>query len=125
MLATVKEGMTEKELSVQMQCLMLKYGAEKNSFDPIVSFGENTSKPHAHPTDRKLKKGDNVLLDFGCVVGGYCSDMTRTFFFGEPDEKINTMFSKTLHMRWDTAWVSISMKHRHFIRLTTTFCERE
>lgn len=92
MLATVKEGMTEKELSVQMQCLMLKYGAEKNSFDPIVSFGENTSKPHAHPTDRKLKKGDNVLLDFGCVVGGYCSDMTRTFFFGEPDEKIKKVY---------------------------------
>ena len=69
---------------------------DKNSFDPIVSFGENTSKPHAHPTDRVLKRGDNVLMDFGCVVDGYCSDMTRTVFFGQPNEQIKNIYNIVL-----------------------------
>ena len=92
----IKEGMTEKQLSVKLQCLLLQNGGDKNSFDPIVSFGENTSKPHAHPTDRVLKKGDNVLMDFGCIVDGYCSDMTRTVFFGQPDQQIKNIYQMVL-----------------------------
>ncbi|MBR2029370.1 MAG: aminopeptidase P family protein [Clostridia bacterium] len=95
-LSCIKEGMTEKELSVKLQCLLLQNGGDKNSFDPIVSFGENTSKPHAHPTDRILKNGDNVLMDFGCVVDGYCSDMTRTVFFGQPKEQIEDIYNIVL-----------------------------
>ena len=92
----IKEGMTEKQLSVKLQCLLLQNGGDKNSFDPLVSFGENTSKPHAHPTDRVLKKGDNVLMDFGCIVDGYCSDMTRTVFFGQPDQQIKNIYQMVL-----------------------------
>lgn len=92
----IKEGMTEQQLSTQLQCIMLQNGAEKNSFDPIVSFGENTSKPHAHPTDRALKRGDAVLMDFGCIVNGYCSDMTRTVFFGAPNEKLKHVYDVVL-----------------------------
>lgn len=92
----IKEGITEKELSVKIQCLLLQNGGDKNSFDPIVSFGENTSKPHAHPTDRVLKKGDNVLMDFGCIVDGYCSDMTRTVFFGQPSQQITNIYNMVL-----------------------------
>jgi len=95
-LSCIKEGMTEKELSIKIQCLLLKHGGEKNSFDPIVSFGENTSKPHAHPTERKLKKGDNILMDFGCVYDGYCSDMTRTVFFGQPSQQIKNIYDIVL-----------------------------
>ena len=95
-LGCIKEGMTEKELSVKLQCLLLQNGGDKNSFDPIVSFGENTSKPHAHPTERRLKTGDNVLMDFGCVVDGYCSDMTRTVFFGQPKEQIKNIYNIVL-----------------------------
>lgn len=95
-LAHIKEGMTEKELSVILQCCLLENGGEKNSFDPIVSFGENTSKPHAHPTDRALSFGDNILMDFGCVYKGYCSDMTRTVFFGNPNEKMADIYSIVL-----------------------------
>ena len=92
----IKEGMTEKELSIKLQCLLLQNGGDKNSFDPIVSFGENTSKPHAHPTDRVLKKGDNILMDFGCMVDGYCSDMTRTVFFGQPEQQIKNIYNMVL-----------------------------
>ncbi len=95
-LGYIKEGITEKELAVILQCCLLQNGGEKNSFDPIVSFGENTSKPHAHPTDRVLVPGDNVLMDFGCVYKGYCSDMTRTVFFGEPNPKIAEIYSIVL-----------------------------
>lgn len=95
-LAHIREGMTEKELSVILQCCLLENGGEKNSFDPIVSFGENTSKPHAHPTDRTLKDGDNVLMDFGCTYNGYCSDMTRTVFFGDPKEEIKNIYGIVL-----------------------------
>lgn len=95
-LSCISEGMTERELSVRLQCCLLQNGGEKNSFDPIVSFGENTSKPHAHPTDRRLKKGDNILMDFGCTVNGYCSDMTRTVFFGKPDERIKHIYEVVL-----------------------------
>lgn len=92
----IKEGMSEKDLAVKLQSLLLKFGGEKNSFDPIVSFGENTSKPHAHPTDRKLKYGDNILMDFGCTYNGYCSDMTRTVFFGEAKKRFRDIYNIVL-----------------------------
>ncbi len=95
-LSVIKEGMSEKELSVKLQNLLLELGGEKNAFDPIVSFGENTSKPHAHPTERKLQHGDNILMDFGCTYNGYCSDMTRTVFYGNPSEKMLNVYNVVL-----------------------------
>ncbi len=80
----IKEGMTEKELANLLDYYHVKFGGEKPSFDTIVAFGENAALPHATPGDRKLKSGDIITVDFGCFYNGYCSDMTRTFFFGEP-----------------------------------------
>ena len=54
------------------------------SFDPIVASGPNAAKPHARPTDRTLEAGDLVVIDMGCFVDGYASDMTRTIAMGEP-----------------------------------------
>ena len=54
------------------------------SFDPIVASGPNAAKPHARPSDRPIGRGELVVLDFGCVVDGYCSDITRTVSVGEP-----------------------------------------
>ena len=61
---------------------MLHYGAENMSFDPIVVSGANSSKPHGVPTEKQIAAGDFVTMDFGCIVDGYCSDMTRTVAVG-------------------------------------------
>lgn len=83
----VKEGVTEKELSDELLKIYLKEGAEGFSFDAIVSFGEHAADPHHEPDDTVVKKGDCVLFDIGCRKDGYCSDMTRTFFFKSAGEK--------------------------------------
>ena len=66
------------------------------SFDTIVASGENTSKPHAVPTDRKIEKEDIITIDMGCKVNGYCSDMTRTFFVGKVPECIKPIYDLVL-----------------------------
>lgn len=77
----VHEGVTEKELAEQMMAIYLKLGAEGFSFDPLVAFGANAADPHHGPDDTVLKPGDCILFDVGCVKDGYCSDMTRTFYY--------------------------------------------
>lgn len=87
----VKEGVTEKELSDELLKIYLKEGAEGFSFDAIISFGDHAADPHHEPDDTVVKEGDCVLFDIGCRKDGYCSDMTRTFFFrkaGEKEQKI-------------------------------------
>ena len=83
----IRIGVTEKEIAARLTYLMLHYGAENMSFDPIVVSGANSSKPHGVPTEKTIEAGDFVTMDFGCIYDGYCSDMTRTFFWGEPDEE--------------------------------------
>lgn len=78
----MKVGMTEKEIALQLEFYMKKKGADGLSFETICASGENSSMPHATPTDRILKKGDFVTMDFGCIYNGYCSDMTRTVMIG-------------------------------------------
>ena len=83
----VHEGVTEREIADQMLGLYRKHGCEGFSFLPIVSFGANAGDPHHEPDDTVLKRGDVVLFDIGGRRCNYCSDMTRTFFWGEPDEE--------------------------------------
>lgn len=96
-LGSIREGVTEKELALELDFLQRKLGAEGNSFDTIMAFGENGSLPHAIPGDRKLRRGDMITMDFGCKFGHYCSDMTRTVAFGQPSETMlhvyNTVFT--------------------------------
>lgn len=80
----IKEGVSERELQAEIIYRFLKKGAEKPSFEPIVAFGENSAIPHHKTGDTKLKKGQAVLFDIGCVYSGYCSDFTRTVFYGQP-----------------------------------------
>ena len=75
-------GMTEKEMALQLECFMRENGAQALSFPIIAASGENGSRPHAVPTHREIRRGDMLTLDFGCIVEGYCSDMTRTIGFG-------------------------------------------
>jgi len=71
---------------------MLRFGAMRMSFDPIVASGPNGSRPHAIPGPRKIQRGEFVTMDFGCVYGGYCSDMTRTVAIGEPTEEMKKVY---------------------------------
>lgn len=82
----IKEGITEKQVAEQMIDIYLKLGADGYSFPPIVSFGANAADPHHSPDDTVLKEGDCVLFDVGCIKDGYCSDMTRTFFYKNVNE---------------------------------------
>lgn len=82
-LGFIKEGVTEKEIALELDFFMLKNGAEAISFETIAISGANTSKPHGVPTDKKVCNGDFVTMDFGAVVNGYHSDMTRTIAVGE------------------------------------------
>ncbi len=79
---SVYEGITELELKTKFDCLTLKETPLGVSFETIVAFGENSALPHHHSSDRKLKKGDAILIDCGINYKGYCTDMTRTCFFG-------------------------------------------
>ena len=95
-LQIIREGMTEKELAVELEYLMAKNGAEGLAFDTIIASGVNTSKPHAHPTDKRIELGDAITMDFGARYHGYCSDMTRTVFLGEPSEELRKIYNVVL-----------------------------
>ena len=84
----VHEGVTEADVAGQLEAIYRELGAQGHSFTPIVSFGANAADPHHEPDDTPLASGDVVLFDVGCRKGEYCSDMTRTFVFGEPSEKL-------------------------------------
>ena len=95
-LTEIRTGVTEKEIAARLQYHMLCFGAEKMSFDPIVASGPNGSMPHAVPTDRPIQSGEFVTMDFGCVYGGYCSDMTRTVCVGRPTEEMERVYETVL-----------------------------
>ena len=84
----IKTGMSEFEVAAEMEKYMRMRGASATSFLTIVAFGENTANPHHETSQRKLKDNEAVLLDFGCIYKGYCSDMTRSWWHGnkEPEE---------------------------------------
>ena len=83
LLPQIKEGMTEREVAAVLEYEMRKRGADGTSFDTICAFGANGSVPHHETGNTRLKFGDPVLIDFGCKAEGYCSDITRTFLFGD------------------------------------------
>lgn len=96
-LPRIQEGMTEKDLQIELDFTMLKLGASGNAFDTIIASGENGSLCHAIPGPRKLRKGDMITMDFGAKVGGYCSDMTRTVALGEPSAEMRRVYDTVLH----------------------------
>lgn len=83
LLPEIKEGMTESEVAALLEYNMRTLGAQGTSFATIVAFGAHAAVPHHETGATKLKLGDEILIDFGCRVNGYCSDITRTFLFGD------------------------------------------
>ena len=92
----IQPGMTEQEIAARLQYDMLRFGAEKMSFDPIVVSGPNGSLPHGIPSDKPVEKGEFITMDFGCKYGGYCSDMTRTVALGEPTGEMKKVYQTVL-----------------------------
>jgi Xaa-Pro aminopeptidase len=84
LLPRLADGPTERDFGLDLEVEMRRRGASGNSFDPIIASGPNAAKPHARPTGRAIGRGELVVIDFGCVVDGYCSDMTRTVSVGDP-----------------------------------------
>lgn len=86
-LSFIKVGVTEKEVALELDHYMLSHGADGLSFETIAISGANTSKPHGVPTDKKIEHGDFVTMDYGAVVNGYHSDMTRTVAVGAASDE--------------------------------------
>lgn len=86
-LGFIKVGVTEKEVALELDHYMLSHGADGLSFETIAISGANTSKPHGVPTDKKIEHGDFVTMDYGAVVNGYHSDMTRTVAVGAASDE--------------------------------------
>jgi Xaa-Pro aminopeptidase len=85
LLPSFQEGVTEREISRRLMNLFWEAGAKGPSFDPIVLFGPRSSLPHGQPSDQSLTRNSWILIDFGALLEGYCSDCTRTFFYGKAD----------------------------------------
>ena len=92
----IRPGMTEQEIAAKLQYDMLRFGAEKMSFDPIVVSGPNGSLPHGIPSAKQVQQGEFITMDFGCKYGGYCSDMTRTVALGEPTGEMRKVYQTVL-----------------------------
>ena len=92
----IKEGMTEKEIAWEIEKEMRILGAESISFDTIVASGINGAKPHHSPTNKNISNGEAITIDMGAKCNGYCSDLTRTIFIGEPDDKFKKIYSIVL-----------------------------
>jgi len=92
----IRPGMTEQEVAARLVYELLRRGGEKVSFDPIVAAGANGSKPHAIPGDAVIQPGMFVTMDFGCMYGGYCSDMTRTVAVGQPTDEMIAVYNTVL-----------------------------
>ncbi|MBQ8763812.1 MAG: aminopeptidase P family protein [Clostridia bacterium] len=95
-LGFIKEGVTEREIALELDFFMLKNGAEAISFDTIAVSGKNTSLPHGVPSSKKIAKGDFITMDYGAVVNGYHSDMTRTVAVGEISSKQAEIYETVL-----------------------------
>ena len=96
-LDNLEEGIPEREVAARMEYMFQQRGASGASFPTIALFGARSSLPHGEPGDTCLARGDIVLLDFGCRLGGYCSDLTRTFAFGTiPDAWFEDIYELTL-----------------------------
>ncbi len=85
LLKFIKPGMSEKKIARKIEDFF-RENAEGTSFDTIVASGENSSKPHARPSERIIQDNDIITIDMGCKINGYCSDMTRTIFVGKPTD---------------------------------------
>ena len=95
-ISVIPEMLPEKYLAKAIKNIFEREGADEVSFEPIVAYGKNASDPHHIPQNTKIKDGEPVLIDMGCIKNHYCSDMTRTVFFGKPVETLKNIYQIVL-----------------------------
>lgn len=93
----IKPGVTEKQVALELDFYMLRHGGEGLSFETIVVSGANSSMPHGVPGNKKIENGDFVTMDFGTIVGGYHSDMTRTVAVGFATDEMKNVYNTVLN----------------------------
>lgn len=89
----VQVGVTESYIAAKLEFLMKQGGAEKVSFETIVASGVNSALPHARSTGKKIEGSDAVIIDFGAVYEGYCSDFTRTILMPKAAHKMREIYA--------------------------------
>ena len=89
----IKAGMSEIEVAAELEYYMRKAGASSTSFDTIVTSGTRGAMPHGTATSKLIQSGELITLDFGCVYGGYCSDITRTIAVGDVSSKQREIYN--------------------------------
>jgi len=92
----VEPGWAEKQVAWEIEKYIREHGGDGLSFDTIVAGGPWGAMPHAYPRDRKLEPGEGVVIDMGCEVDGYMSDLTRTIFLGKPDDQFRKIYDVVL-----------------------------
>lgn len=97
LLPLIKPGVTERYLANQLDAIMRGLGAEKASFDTIVASGERAALPHGAATDKQVRMGEMITIDFGYEFAGYTSDLTRTIALGDPGEKLKQVYGVVQH----------------------------
>jgi Xaa-Pro aminopeptidase len=91
--ATLRPGLTEREVAWRLEQALHEAGAAGPSFPPMVASGPNAARPHHDAGERRLQAGEPIIIDMGAVYQGYCSDMTRTFYLGEPDARFKEVYA--------------------------------
>lgn len=95
-LPSIREGVSELDIAIELEYQMRKLGAEKPGFDTIVASGPRSAMAHGTATARRVAPGDAIVLDFGCFYRGYTSDMTRTVFVGNPSPEMKRVYDVVL-----------------------------
>ena len=94
--AIIRPGITEKEAAWEIEKLLRQEGSEGIAFEIIVASGPNSALPHARPAERTIQSGEPVLIDMGARFNGYCSDLSRTLFFGQTDNTLRRIYDIVL-----------------------------
>lgn len=102
MLEILKPGVTELEMALEMEFFMRKNGATSSSFDTIIASGERSALPHGVASDRVLGNNEFVKMDFGALLNGYCSDITRTVVLGTPTARHREIYDIVLEAQLHT-----------------------
>lgn len=92
----LKPGAKEKDIALELEYCMRSHGADGAAFDIIVASGQRSSMPHGKASDKKLRKGDFVTIDFGAIYKGYTSDVTRTVVLGKATQKQKRIYDIVL-----------------------------
>lgn len=95
-LTSIEIGQTEEEIGLDLEYAMRRAGASGGSFHFIIASGARSALPHGTASSKKIKSGEFLTMDFGAIYQGYCSDITRTVFLGEPEEKHREVYEVVL-----------------------------